>query len=220
MRSLTRFLSRKPPAPYALTAHRAISTPRFDTCTCNKSVRARQRERKRKKEREKETRNTKGGEKCVRFFDPVFSGQKKSTRITTNARMVGTTPVPIASRFDSELFASRRFTFSRRYEWCVCVRADTATLARKSVCRKVCAGCFTDRYGVSSPPKSLGSPSCDGSATCPTGRFGCSSGPSRPSAPGQAAAERTKDRAMKSTFWRLANSISSRSRAVSGSRSV
>ena len=132
MRSLTRFLSRKPPAPYALTAHRAISTPRFDTCTCNKSVRARQRERKRKKEREKETRNTKGGEKCVRFFDPVFSGQKKSTRITTNARMVGTTPVPIASRFDSELFASRfdselfasrRFTFSRRYEWCVCVRA-------------------------------------------------------------------------------------------------
>ena len=123
MRSLTRFLSRKPPAPYALTAHRAISTPRFDTCTCNKSVRARQRERKRKKEREKETRNTKGGEKCVQFFDPVFSGQKKSTRITTNARMVGTTPVPIASRFDSELFASRRFTFSRRYEWCVCVRA-------------------------------------------------------------------------------------------------
>ena len=130
MRSLTRFLSRKPPAPYALTAHRAISTPRFDTCTCNKSVRARQRERKRKKEREKETRNTKGGEKCVRFFDPVFSGQKKSTRITTNARMVGTTPVPIASRFDSELFASRRFTFSRRYKWCVCVRACVCACMR------------------------------------------------------------------------------------------
>ena len=39
-------------------------------------MRARQRERKRKKEREKETRNTKGGEKCVRFFDPVFGAKE------------------------------------------------------------------------------------------------------------------------------------------------
>ena len=76
----------------------------------------------RKKEREKETRNTKGGEKCVRFFDPVF-GAKEVYANHDDARMVGTTPVPIASRFDSELFASRRFTFSRRYKWCVCARA-------------------------------------------------------------------------------------------------
>ncbi len=77
----------------------------------------RQRERKRKKERERETRN-KGGENASIVFDPVFGGKEYAVWLARahrdDARMVGTTPVPmIASRFDSELYESRRFTSSR-----------------------------------------------------------------------------------------------------------
>ena len=88
-------------------------------------------ERKKEKERkrERETRN-KGGENAsrVKVFDPVFGGKEYAVWLARahrdDARMVGTTPVPmIASRFDSELYASRRFTSSRFLFVCLCVRA-------------------------------------------------------------------------------------------------
>ncbi len=94
----------------------------------------RQRERKTKKEKERkkerETRN-KGGENAKSIvFDPVFGGKEYAVWLARahnrdDARMVGTTPVPmmIASRFDSELYASsRRFTSSRFFLFvCACV---------------------------------------------------------------------------------------------------